>query len=178
MEGLHNLLFLGGIVATIYAAGRGIGNDGRTWPFGIQEGLMLGLSAASYAVTSKAIRQGNRFGFSPIVEVAVLFAGIFITMIPALLILNAKGPSLGVNSPAEFFWATGVLSSFLDNAPTYLTFAAMACGLFGVPLEGRYLGALLEHGSGEETATILAAMLVLVALVDGASHAARRVLTR
>jgi Na+/H+ antiporter NhaD/arsenite permease-like protein len=158
IKGLHNLLFLAGIVATIYAAGRGLGNDGQTWPFGVQEGLMFAIALASYVLTSREIRAGNRFGFSPIIEVAVLFAGIFVTMIPALLILNANGAKLGVNTPGEFFWATGVLSSFLDNAPTYLTFAATACGLYGVPLEGRYLAALLEHSSAAETVKVLAAI--------------------
>jgi Na+/H+ antiporter NhaD/arsenite permease-like protein len=65
------------------------------------------------------------------VEVAVVFAGIFATMIPALLILNARGSELGLTSPAQFFWATGLLSSFLDNAPTYLTFASTASAIHG-----------------------------------------------
>lgn len=158
IRGLHNLLFLAAIVATIYAAGRGLGNGGEPWPFGVQEGLMFVIGLASYLLTSAEIRSGNRFSFSPILEVAVLFAGIFITMIPALLILNTNGPKLGVDTPAEFFWAAGSLSSFLDNAPTYLTFAAAACGLYNVPLEGRYLLALLEHARPAETAKVLAAI--------------------
>jgi Na+/H+ antiporter NhaD/arsenite permease-like protein len=155
IKGLHNVLFLGGIVATIYAAGRGLGNAGQSWPYGIQEGLMLLIALVSYAVTSGEIRRSNHFGFGPIIEVAVLFAGIFVTMIPALLILNARGSQLGVDTPAEFFWATGVLSSFLDNAPTYLTFAATACGSHGVPLEGRYLATFLaQAGAGQILAAI------------------------
>jgi Na+/H+ antiporter NhaD/arsenite permease-like protein len=63
------------------------------------------------------------------VEVAVLFFGIFVTMIPALELLRARGGDLGVREPWQFFWATGVLSSFLDNAPTYLTFLALGQGL-------------------------------------------------
>ena len=89
--------------------------------------------------------RGNRFSFTPIIEVAVLFAGIFITMIPALLILNANGTRLGVDTPAEFFWASGALSSFLDNAPTYLTFAATAAGMEDILPEGRYLATLLKQ---------------------------------
>jgi Na+/H+ antiporter NhaD/arsenite permease-like protein len=63
------------------------------------------------------------------VEVAVLFFGIFLTMIPALDILRSRGGALGVVKPWQFFWATGLLSSFLDNAPTYLTFLALGQGL-------------------------------------------------
>jgi len=66
--------------------------------------------------------------------VAALFAGIFLTMLPALDLLRARGAALGVREPWQFFWATGALSSFLDNAPTYLTFLALAQGL-GLPAE-------------------------------------------
>jgi Na+/H+ antiporter NhaD/arsenite permease-like protein len=79
--------------------------------------------------TPPAIRRANSFTTSPIVEVAALFFGIFLTMIPALDVLRARGAELGVRAPAQFFWASGVLSSFLDNAPTYLTFLALAQGL-------------------------------------------------
>ncbi len=68
------------------------------------------------------------------VEVAVLFLGIFLTMIPALELLHLRGGELGVRQPWQFFWATGALSSFLDNAPTYLTFLALAQSL-GLPAE-------------------------------------------
>ncbi len=140
--GLHNLLFLAGIVFTIFAAGQGLGHGGAAWPFGVQEGLMLVLAVGSYLLTPATVRSSNRFSFGPIIEVAVLFAGIFVTMTPALLILNVKGGELGINEPWEFFWASGSLSSFLDNAPTYLTFAATLCGTEGIPLAGRYLETL------------------------------------
>ncbi len=65
---------------------------------------------------------------------AALFAGIFVTMLPALDLLRARGAELGVREPWQFFWASGLLSSFLDNAPTYLTFLALARGL-GLPPE-------------------------------------------
>ncbi len=83
---------------------------------------MLAMVALSWVTTPRALREENGFGFAPIVEVAVLFAGIFATMIPALAILNVHGAALGLTEPWQFFWATGLLSSFLDNAPTYLTF--------------------------------------------------------
>jgi Na+/H+ antiporter NhaD/arsenite permease-like protein len=144
VEGAHNFLFLAGIVAVIYSAGRGFGNGGNPWPFGVQEGLMLLLALASYFSTAKTIHAGNRFGFTPIIEVAILFAGIFVTMIPALLILNANGAKLGLSEPWHYFWATGILSSFLDNAPTYLTFAAAAAGTANVATEGQYLREFLS----------------------------------
>jgi Na+/H+ antiporter NhaD/arsenite permease-like protein len=155
---LHNLLLLAGVVATIYSAGRGLGNAGRPWPYGVQEGLMLALAVASYFTTSAGIHQRNRFGFGPIVEVAVLFAGIFVTMTPALLILNVRGGELGIREPWQYFWASGGLSSFLDNAPTYLTFAATACGIHGVPLYGRYLETLLALPAASGAAETLAAI--------------------
>ena len=68
----------------------------------------------------------NNFTWGAIEEVAVLFIGIFITMIPALLFLNAHGASLGLDQPWQMFWITGALSSFLDNTPTYLVFLTVA----------------------------------------------------
>ena len=156
IEGAHNFAFLAGIVAVIYAAGRGFGSGGAPWRFGVQEALMFALAAAAYAFTRPETRRKNRFGFGPINEVALLFAGIFATMAPALLLLNAHAASFGLQTPAQFFWATGILSSFLDNAPTYLTFAATACGLAGVGLEGRYLAEFLARG--DEAAALLAAI--------------------
>ena len=117
---------------------------------------MAAIALAAYAATPERLRAANAFGFGPIVEVGVLFAGIFATMAPALLLLNARAESFGVREPWQFFWAAGALSSFLDNAPTYLTFAATACGLADVPLEGRYLAQYLALG--REAAETLAAI--------------------
>src|SRR5207253_5119035 len=64
----------------------------------------------------------------PIFEVAILFAGIFVTMTPALALLAAHRDAIAITQPWQFFWLTGGLSAFLDNAPTYLTFATMAAG--------------------------------------------------
>ena len=83
----------------------------------------------SMKTTKKTTRELNAFTFAPIKEVAELFIGIFITMIPALALLHAHGAELGLSSPWHFFWATGVLSSFLDNAPTYLVFMTTAASL-------------------------------------------------
>jgi Na+/H+ antiporter NhaD/arsenite permease-like protein len=147
--GRLNFLLLGGVIAVIYASGQGIGNGGHPWPFGLQEGGMLILAMASYYVlTHETTHERNQFSFAPIEEVAILFAGIFITMAPALLLLNAYGKTWEVNQPWQFFWASGLLSSFLDNAPTYLTFSAIASGVSGIPVEGRYLALLLQHPLG------------------------------
>ena len=99
-----------------------------------REVVMLALMAISLWGTPRDIRRANGFTAYPIVEVAVLFFGIFLTMIPALELLRARGVELGVREPWQFFWAAGGLSSFLDNAPTYLTFLALAQGL-GLPNE-------------------------------------------
>lgn len=156
IEGLHNAVFLLGIVLCILGSGRGFGNGGEPWPFGVQEGGMVGLAFAGYASTRPVIRNENGFTFGPIVEVAVLFAGIFATMAPVLLYLNQHAGELGLREPWQFFWVTGILSSFLDNAPTYLTFAATAAGLHGVALEGRYLAEFLA--TGPEAAKLLEAI--------------------
>jgi Na+/H+ antiporter NhaD/arsenite permease-like protein len=92
---------------------------------------MLLVAGCSLQSTTSEVRRQNDFNYAPIIEVAVLFVGIFITMIPALWILDELGKSgqLGLDKPWQFFWASGGLSSFLDNAPTYLTFSAAASGL-------------------------------------------------
>jgi len=94
-----------------------------------REAAIIGLVILSLWQTPAEIRRANGFTYYPIVEVAVLFFGIFLTMIPALEILRLRGGELGVREPWQFFWVTGMLSSFLDNAPTYLTFLALGQGL-------------------------------------------------
>jgi len=94
-----------------------------------REALILALTGLSLWQTPRAVRHANEFTPHPMVEVAVLFFGIFLTMIPALELLRMRGGELGVREPWQFFWAAGALSSFLDNAPTYLTFLALGQGL-------------------------------------------------
>ena len=77
----------------------------------------------------KIARHKNLFSWGPIIEVAILFAGIFITMVPALMLLKQHAPAFGISGPGQFFWMTGLLSGLLDNAPTYLTFLSLAQGL-------------------------------------------------
>ncbi len=100
----------------------------------VREVAIVVLGALSLWRTPTAIRRANGFTAYPMVEVAVLFVGIFLTMIPALELLRLRGGEIGVREPWQFFWAAGALSSFLDNAPTYLTFLALGQGL-GLPAE-------------------------------------------
>jgi Na+/H+ antiporter NhaD/arsenite permease-like protein len=160
IRGGLNFLFLAGIVATVLA--KGYYRD--AWPWGVQEGIMVAISLLAYFTTAVDNRKNNNFTFAPIIEVAVLFVGIFITMTPALQILNAWGsgarPDLGelpVQHAWQFFWVSGTLSSFLDNAPTYITMAATAAGLEGIPAEGLYLEKFLAL-QGSEPALLLRAI--------------------
>ena len=149
--GWRCLALLAGVVLVVLGSGR------WRWGFGVQEALMIALAVTAYAWTKPETRRANAFTFAPIVEVAVLFAGIFVTMIAPLEILNARGEELGLARPFRFFWATGILSSFLDNAPTYLTFAASACGRAGVGVDGpHYLGDFLAQAP--ENAAVLGAI--------------------
>ncbi|MDR0842686.1 MAG: sodium:proton antiporter [Acidobacteriota bacterium] len=101
------------------------------WPHGVQESIMILMALISYFGTRKEVHKANQFDFEPIAEVAALFLGIFVTMIPALEILSQQSANWKLDHAWQFFWMTGALSSFLDNAPTYLTFTALASGHFG-----------------------------------------------
>ncbi|MBN8220016.1 MAG: sodium:proton antiporter [Spirochaetes bacterium] len=98
-------------------------------------------------------RDKNHFGFAPIIEVAALFIGIFITMIPALCILKARGAETGVTQPWQFYWITGALSSFLDNAPSYATFFALGQGV--TANMGAAAGAVVQAATGAINETVL-----------------------
>jgi Na+/H+ antiporter NhaD/arsenite permease-like protein len=125
--GWRNVPLLGAIVAAVF-----LGSP-------LRELTMLAAAAASLRVGPARARHANAFAFGPIIEVAILFAGIFVTMVPALKLLAARGSSLGLAAPWQYFLLSGALSSVLDNAPTYLTFlsAAQSLGLandvVGVP---------------------------------------------
>ena len=126
IAGAHNFLYLGGVIAVVLVSP----SLPEGWiQDGVRLGVMLLMAWLSMQTTPTELRRENGFTFGPIVEVAVLFAGIFATMIPALEILRARGGELGVSEPWQFYWLSGALSSFLDNAPTYLTFVSLAQGL-------------------------------------------------
>jgi Na+/H+ antiporter NhaD/arsenite permease-like protein len=122
-DGLPNLFFLAVILGAVFV----------NRPIFLREALMLAAAAGSYFTTSKSVHVANDFNFHPVREVAVLFAGIFATMMPALDWLNLNAHSLLGDrpSPGIFFWGTGVLSSALDNAPTYLGFLNALFGVTG-----------------------------------------------
>ena len=155
LNGAHNIIFLLMIIVAVILSGV----LPKTVPFfkgsihfygevelgfaSILEMVMI-LAAAflSYKTTKKEVREANHFTWDAIQEVATLFIGIFVTMIPALLILKARGASLGVNEPWQYFWMTGLLSSFLDNTPTYLVFftTAASSGLAGASMISTAIG--------------------------------------
>jgi Na+/H+ antiporter NhaD/arsenite permease-like protein len=114
IEGLPNLFFLAVILGSVFIEK----------PLFLREGLMIAAAAGSYFTTKKSVHTANDFNFHPIQEVAILFAGIFTTMIPALAWLKHGSQALLGDQPGPgiFYWGTGVLSSALDNAPTYLGF--------------------------------------------------------
>jgi Na+/H+ antiporter NhaD/arsenite permease-like protein len=116
VSGLINLLFLLGVILSVSLQA----------PTPYREMTMVLMALLSLKFTRKELRAKNKFTFHPIIEVAVLFIGIFITMVPLLILLQTRGAELGVTRPWQFFWITGGLSSFLDNAPTYLTFFSLA----------------------------------------------------
>jgi Na+/H+ antiporter NhaD/arsenite permease-like protein len=155
IDGKINFVLLSGVVIIIYIQGLLI-KKVAWWPhFGPQEiGMALLLIISLFLTPARSeLRKQNGFTFQPIKEVAFLFAGIFAAMIPALYILEHKGAALGITQPWQFFWATGSLSSFLDNAPTYLTFLSLAKGLH-LPND---LGFVLNDGSGL-SASVLSAI--------------------
>jgi Na+/H+ antiporter NhaD/arsenite permease-like protein len=107
---------------------------------------MILMAVLSWYTTPKTVHHANHFHFAAIAEVAALFLGIFVTMIPALEILNARAAAMNLRTPWHYFWMSGGLSSFLDNAPTYLTFTAMASGVVGGSAEN--LKGLLQSDLG------------------------------
>jgi Na+/H+ antiporter NhaD/arsenite permease-like protein len=145
VEGLHNLVFLLGVMGAVLFSGSvrlstipvfgHVTVEAQNW---IRDGFLILMGILSLRTTKKSIREKNEFSWFPILEVAYLFAGIFMTIIPALKILQAgEHGALAalvrtVKEPVHYFWVTGILSSFLDNAPTYLTFFNGALGSLGV----------------------------------------------
>ncbi|NUM25679.1 MAG: sodium:proton antiporter [Candidatus Buchananbacteria bacterium] len=116
-EGVQNILFVGVILGAVFLDSP------------LREIVMMGSALTSLFSTRRRVYQKNDFKFRPITEVAILFFGIFATMIPALEWLECNACELGICTPGQFFWATGSLSSVLDNAPTYLNFLVTATGL-------------------------------------------------
>ncbi len=152
------------IVTTIFSGPLGRAGEVIHFPF-IRELVYVVLALISVTLAPKGPRAANSFHWAPIVEVAVLFAGIFATMIPALALLEAKGGSIGVTQPWHYYWATGALSSFLDNAPTYLVFTSLAQGQMGVSSVGALTA---THVVGGLTPAALLAAVSCGAVMMGA----------
>jgi Na+/H+ antiporter NhaD/arsenite permease-like protein len=115
LAGAHNLVFLIAVVGAV-----------AFLPAVFREAAMISASILSLVTTQKPLRAENGFTFGPIIEVAILFAAIFVTLQPALGLLTEHGSEMGLRTPVHFFFASGLLSSFLDNAPTYVTFFEVA----------------------------------------------------
>jgi Na+/H+ antiporter NhaD/arsenite permease-like protein len=165
MEGKVNLVLLAGVVLSVLLSGvwrPGVSFTVYHVEVGLQhltrDVLLLALAYASWRLTPQGTREANDFTWFPIMEVAKLFAAIFITIIPAIAILRAGtagalAPVVGAVSQdgepidAMYFWATGILSSFLDNAPTYLVFFNTAGGDAAV-LSGPMASTLLAISAG------------------------------
>lgn len=122
-EGRWNIAFLVLILVAVFI----------DRPMFLREALMIAAALGSWFTTKKQVHESNHFNFHPIQEVAILFIGIFATMMPALDWLQNNTGHLGTPTPALFYWGSGVLSSVLDNAPTYLSFLSAAFGLFVAP---------------------------------------------
>lgn len=122
-DGAHNSIFLFAILGALVAV-----------PAGWREPLAVLIALGSYLGTPKRVREANNFTFAPLKEVGWLFLGIFGTMIPVLEFMERSAGRLGLNSNLTFYWATGMLSALLDNAPTYLGFFAAALGLHGLDI--------------------------------------------
>ncbi|OGL48381.1 MAG: sodium:proton antiporter [Candidatus Schekmanbacteria bacterium RIFCSPHIGHO2_02_FULL_38_11] len=124
-SGLHNIIFLIIILLAVFI------NE----PKFLREIIMIAAAAGSYFTTKKEVHERNDFHFAPINEVAILFAGIFATMVPCLDWLELNAGTLGIRTPGQFYWSTGILSGVLDNAPTYLNFLSASFGLHSLQLD-------------------------------------------
>jgi Na+/H+ antiporter NhaD/arsenite permease-like protein len=103
--------------------------DAPLWLKFLREEVLVVIAVISWLVTKSKVREDNHFSWEPIAEVAIIFIGIFVTMTPALLYLNQHAQSLGLTNVWQFYYATGALSSFLDNAPTAVAFHTVAQGI-------------------------------------------------
>jgi Na+/H+ antiporter NhaD/arsenite permease-like protein len=170
IDGAINFLWLLGVVACVATLDSSRPVPGTAWkPFPyFRELVLLGLTAASWLLTrgNAEIRKRNHFDFNAIGEVACLFIGIFICMQAPVEFLRVKGPELPLAEAWHFFWATGLLSSFLDNAPTYVVFFETARSL-AASLDEAAVSSMLKAGdlvALGEPPHIAAKLLIAVSL--------------
>lgn len=135
LTGNINFLYLLGVIASVAFVNEGyikaMGEpDANLFLKNLREIILILLTLLSYFTTNKQVRfEKNKFTWAPIIEVAVLFLGIFVTMTPALAFLKAHAADLGFTHTWQFYYSTGALSSFLDNTPTAVAFHGVASGL-------------------------------------------------
>ncbi len=146
IAGTANLGLLAAAIAIVALVVAEPGSAAATWH--VREWLLVGLGALSLQLTPADLRRANQFSWEPVQEVAIMFIGIFVTMIPATALLASHGSSLGLTQPAHFFWATGFLSAVLDNAPTYAAFATVACAQVPACVSPEALGTLITDPHG------------------------------
>jgi len=125
-RGLTNLIWLGVVLGSVFLP-KSVQETTVLGVFSVPALLMFAAAAASYYTTRPEVHESNDFNFGPVKEVGFLFVGIFLTMIPALQILQS-GEAVKIDTPLQYYFSTGALSAFLDNAPTYLSFLAAAMG--------------------------------------------------
>ena len=142
-DGHINMAFLGVILFAVFIPK----------PLFLREALIVGAAIGSYFMTQRSIHEANHFNFHPIQEVAILFVGIFSTMMPALDWLKANASSMEQTTPGIFYWGTGLLSGVLDNAPTYLSFLSATVGKFAKP-------EMLAQASGIEPGAVTEVMQI------------------
>lgn len=136
-EGLTNLFFLAVVLVAVFLE----------HPKLLREGLMIGAAVGSWFTTPPEVHQANHFNFHPIQEVAILFAGIFAAMMPALDWLQVNAGQLIHPTPAFFYWTTGALSSVLDNAPTYYSFLSALFGTIDPQVVAQVQGLVNDGGA-------------------------------
>ena len=159
-SGAVNLFYLSAILLAVAFINPSeipaMGKEDAPWYMRFLREIVLALIIVlSIISTKRRVRKANHFSWEPIIEVAILFIGIFVTMTPALLYLNQNAASLGITNPSQFFFASGALSSFLDNAPTAVAFHTVAEALPTVD------GATLVAGVSEPLLTAIALGSVL-----------------
>ncbi len=137
-DGLQNLGWMAVILGALFIQK----------PVFLREIIMIAAAAGSWFTTRKDIHEANHFTWHPIREVAILFAGIFISMMPVLQWLEQNAGHLGLRSTTAFYWASGAFSAVLDNAPTYLTFLSAGIGLFANDASVQHIRDLLQHTGG------------------------------
>ena len=131
LRGRINFIFITGVVLSIALLNNryiNIISNNHYYSF-IRESVIIAMAVLSLLFTPRLIRDSNNFTWEPIKEVGILFFGIFITMVPCILFIESNVKSIGITAPIQFYYYSGLLSSFLDSAPAALVFHSLALGL-------------------------------------------------